>query len=61
MTVPKSKQVMPVICPNPPIPATVLLRRLEIAYTKKCDELERAQKAIQILQAKLHQAQGKHK
>lgn len=53
MIAPKSKQMMPVICSAPPIPATVLLRRLETAYVKKCEELERAHKRIGILEARL--------
>lgn len=52
----KSTQNRPVVQSTPPIPCTVALRRLEIAYTKKCEELERAQKRIEILEHKLDDA-----
>lgn len=53
MTAPKPKQDRPVVSPLPPISATVALRRLEKNYVLKCEELERAQKRIAVLEAKL--------
>jgi hypothetical protein len=59
MVTPKSTQAAPVVCSTPPIPATVALRRLEVAYVKKCEQLERAEKHIRILEARLAEKKRK--